>query len=108
MPEYGLREPSYMGGAGRSLLTAVPVLAVLGLIGAAGYLGVKSTAPAVEVVGEFPRALGPSTPLRVRWTNPHGARRVTVFVEQNGTRTIAFEKAEPATRFRFSRPPEGP
>jgi murein DD-endopeptidase MepM/ murein hydrolase activator NlpD len=92
-----------MGGAGRSLLMTVPVLAVLGLIGAAGYLWVKSTAPAVEVVGGFPRALGPSTPLRVRWTNPHGARRVTVFVEQNGTRMVAFEKAEPATRFRFSR-----
>jgi murein DD-endopeptidase MepM/ murein hydrolase activator NlpD len=101
MPEYGLREPSYFGGSGRSLLGAIPVLAVLGLVGAGGYLWVKSTAPTVEVVGGFPRALGPSTPLKVRWTGAHGVRRVTVAVEQNGVRTVAFEKAEPAVRFAF-------
>jgi len=108
MPEYGLREPSYMGGAGRSLLTALPVLAVVAAIGAVGYLWVKSTAPAVEIVGGFPRALGPSTAIKVRWTNPHGARRLTVWVEQNGTRTQVFEKAEASTRFRFARVPEAP
>jgi len=108
MPDYGLREPSYLGGAGRSLLVAIPVLIGLGLAGGLGYLWLKSTAPAVEVPGGFPRALGPSTPLTVRWTNPHGARRVTVAVEQNGKRTVAFEKAEPAVRFRLTRPAEAP
>jgi murein DD-endopeptidase MepM/ murein hydrolase activator NlpD len=108
MAYYGSREPSYMGGAGRSLLKAVPVLVALAAIGAAGYLWVKSTAPQVEVVGGFPRAMGPSTPLRVRWTNPHGARRVTVFVEQNGARTVAFERGEAATRFSFLRAAMGP
>lgn len=108
MPEYGLREPSYLGGSGRSLLRAVPVLLALGAISAAGYLWVKSTLPTIVVVGGFPRALGPSTPLRVRWTNPHGARRVTVSVEQNGVRTAAYSKAEASRRFAFSPVPVGP
>jgi len=108
MPEYGLREPSYMGGAGRSLLAAVPVLLGLAAIGAAGYLWFKSTVPHVEIVGGFPHAMGPSTPLKIRWTNPHGARRVTVAVEQNGVRTVAFETNEPATRFSFVRPAIAP
>ncbi|MBI2686023.1 MAG: M23 family metallopeptidase [Acidobacteria bacterium] len=108
MPDYGLREPSYLGGSGRSFLRAVPVLMGLGAIGALGYLWAKSTAPMVEVMGGFPRALGPSTPLHVRWTNPHGARRVAVFVEQGGARTLAFERTESPRRFAFRRPPEGP
>lgn len=103
MPEYGLREPSYLGGAGRSLIAAVPVVLGLAVLGAAGYLWVKSTTPQVELVGGFPRAMGPSTPLRIRWTNPHGARRVTVAVEQNGVRTVAFESIQPAIRFAFVR-----
>jgi len=97
-----------MGGMGRSLLTTVPVLAVIGLVGAAGFLWVKSTSPTVEVVGGFPRALGVSTPMRVRWTNPHGARRVSVLVEQNGARTVAWEKSQPSARFRFSPAAEPP
>jgi hypothetical protein len=104
MPEYGLREPSYMGGAGRSLLAVVPVFLGIAAVGALSYLWIKSTAPQVEVVGGFPRAMGPSTPLKIRWTNPHGARRVTVAVEQNGVRSVAFETSEPAIRFRFVRP----
>ncbi len=108
MPEYGLKEPSYLGGSGRSILGAIPVLALLALAGAAGVLWFRSTTPQVEVAGGFPRALGPATPLLVRWTNPHGARRVTVFVEQNGVRTVAFEKVEPAQRFAFSLPPLPP
>lgn len=108
MPEYGLREPSYFGGSGRSLLGAVPVLLLLAAAGGAGYLWMKSTVPTVEVPGGFPRALGPSTPLKVRWTNLHGVRRVTVFVEQGGVRNVAFEKAEPATRFAFRPAPAPP
>ena len=108
MTDYRLREPSYLGGAGRLLLLAIPLLAVLGGLGALVYLWARSTAPAVEVAGGFPRALGPATPMKVRWQNPHGARRVTVWVEQNGTRTAAYEQAQPATRFRFRPVPAGP
>lgn len=107
MNDYGLKEPSYFGGSGRTIFGAVPVLLLLAAVGAAGYLWFRSTLPQVEVPGGFPNVLGPSTPLRVRWTNPHGARRVTVAVEQNGVRTVAFEKTEPATRFAF-RPPLAP
>lgn len=97
-----------MGGAGRSLLAAVPVILGLAALGAAGYLWFKSTPPQLEVVGGFPRAMGPSTPLKIRWTNPHGVRRVTVMVEQNGARTVAYQTNEPAIRFKFSRPPAAP
>ena len=47
MPDYGLSDPDYFGGAGRFLL-------------AVGYWGVNPTAPQVKVAGRFP--LRPSTP----------------------------------------------
>lgn len=97
-----------MGGSGRSLLRALPVLLILGALGAAGYLWVKSTLPVVEVAGGFPRALGAATPMRVRWTNAHGARQVTVTVEQDGARTAVFTQAVAARRFAFARMAEAP
>ncbi|HEU0121411.1 MAG TPA: M23 family metallopeptidase [Bryobacteraceae bacterium] len=109
MPEYKLREPSYMGGAGRSLIVVIAVVLLLGLCGALAYLWIRSTDPVVEVVGGFPRALGPSTPFRVRWANPHGIRRLTVTVEQKGaSAAVAFQQVEPARRFGFRRTPMPP
>ena len=108
MNDYGLKEPSYFGGSGRTIFGGIPVLIFLALAGAAGYLWFRSTAPRVELAGGFPAVLGPATPLRIQWTNPHGARRVTVALEQNGVRTVAFEKTEPAVRFVFRPAPAPP
>lgn len=101
MAEYGLREPSYFGRPGRWVAAALPLLALAGGLGVVGYQLARSTRPAVEVMGGFPRVLGPSTPVKVRWTNGHGARRVTVWVEQKGMRTVAYEHVEPARRMWF-------
>jgi murein DD-endopeptidase MepM/ murein hydrolase activator NlpD len=108
MADYRLKEPSYLGGAGRTMSVAIPLLAVLGGLGALGYLWAQSSVPEVEVAGGFPRALGAATAMKLRWKNPHGARRVTVWVEQNGTRTAAYEKSGSATRFQFRPVPAAP
>lgn len=101
MAGYGLKEPRLFGGLGPVLLRVVPLLLLVGVGGAAGYLWVRSTVPIVSVIGGFPGALGLSTSFRVSWTNPHGVRRVTVFVEQNGARTVAYDAAHAARRFAF-------
>ncbi len=48
-----------------------------------------------------PKAIGVSTPVKLKVSNPHGVRRVKVFVEQDGARTQVFETSQPATRFSF-------
>jgi murein DD-endopeptidase MepM/ murein hydrolase activator NlpD len=106
MAEYGLKEPSYFGGAGRALAGVVPVLLLLAVGGGAGWQWFRSTEPRVEVAGGFPRALGVSTPLRVRWVNPHGIRRLTVSVAQGGGRTVVFEENKPSRRLVFGAPGE--
>lgn len=50
-----------------------------------------------------PKAIGASTPLKLKITNPHGVRNVTVFVEQDGARTKVFETSKPSTRLMFWR-----
>ena len=50
---------------------------------------------------------GISTPVTVRVTNPHGVRRVSAYLEQNGARYPLFEQT-PATRRLFWRKHEPP
>jgi len=53
-------------------------------------------------------AIGASTPVQVRVDNPHGIRRFTAIIEQNGTRqTVADLKEEPH-RLMFWRGHQGP
>ncbi|NUN03708.1 MAG: M23 family metallopeptidase [Bryobacteraceae bacterium] len=47
------------------------------------------------------RVVGTETPVRLQASNPHGIRRVTAWIEQDGQQHQVFEKAEPATRFFF-------
>ncbi len=48
-------------------------------------------------------AIGMTTPVKVRVENPHGVRRVTAWVEQNGERQKVFEQDAPARRLFFWR-----
>ena len=50
-----------------------------------------------------PKVIGISTPVTVRIANPHGIRRITATVEQEGTSTSLSENNEAATRFMFWR-----
>ncbi|HWX89775.1 MAG TPA: hypothetical protein VNY75_05680, partial [Rhizomicrobium sp.] len=50
-----------------------------------------------------PKAIGEATTVDVRIANPHGARRVAAFVEQNGSRIALTETKQPANRFTFWR-----
>jgi len=50
-----------------------------------------------------PKVIGISTPVTVRIANPHGIRRITATVEQEGTSTSLSENSEAATRFMFWR-----
>lgn len=52
--------------------------------------------PAVHV-------LGAETPVKLQVNAPHGARRITAYLEQNNNRYRVFESTQPAARFWFWR-----
>ena len=49
------------------------------------------------------KSVGLSTPVRVQITNPHGVRRVSAWLEQNGSRYPVFEKTSPGRHILWSR-----
>jgi murein DD-endopeptidase MepM/ murein hydrolase activator NlpD len=49
------------------------------------------------------KTVGVSTPVSVQLANPHGVRRVSAWIEQNGTRQQLYEQASPATRIWWKR-----
>jgi Peptidase family M23 len=48
-----------------------------------------------------PKAIGVNTPVAVRVSNPHGLRRFTAILEQDGARTTIDEIRKPADRLKF-------
>jgi len=48
-----------------------------------------------------PQAIGGNTPVTVRVANPHGLRRFTAILEQDGARTTIFETKSPPDRIKF-------
>jgi len=54
------------------------------------------------------KTVGMATPVKISLSNPHGVRRVSAYLEQNGTRYAVFEKTNPARWFVWSRnePPQ--
>ena len=50
-----------------------------------------------------PKVIGISTPVTVRIANPHGIRRITATVEQEGMSTPLSENSEAVMRFIFWR-----
>ena len=61
-----------------------------------------STTPVVDLP-ESITALGQSTPIPVRVSDPHGVRRLAAFVEQDGTRYPIAEISQPSRRFLWQR-----
>jgi murein DD-endopeptidase MepM/ murein hydrolase activator NlpD len=53
-------------------------------------------------------AIGTSTPIQISVDNPHGIRRITGFIEQNGSRYSLFDVQEPAHRLLFWRRHQAP
>lgn len=54
------------------------------------------------------KAIGIETPIKVRVSNPHGVRRLTAWVEQDGKRHTVYEERNPARRLVFWRGEEQP
>jgi murein DD-endopeptidase MepM/ murein hydrolase activator NlpD len=61
-----------------------------------------STRPIVAIESP-PSVVGVNTPIKLRIESPHGLRRITGVLEQNGTRYPVFERAAPDSRFLFWR-----
>src|SRR5689334_21112158 len=49
------------------------------------------------------RVVGMETPVKVHVENPHGIRKLTAYIEQNGTRHQVYEQSRPAARVLISR-----
>src|SRR5580700_9357664 len=49
----------------------------------------------------LPTAIGASTPITAHVSNPHGLRRFTAILEQDGARTTISETRNPADRVKF-------
>ncbi|MBM3785065.1 MAG: hypothetical protein FJW30_11935, partial [Acidobacteria bacterium] len=100
-------EPSYLGASRRPLGMALLVIVGLALAGAFGALWIFSSAPEVQVKGDFPRVLTRSTPMELEWRTDHGARLVSLRLEQDGVSSPVFENREETARWMFWRKPGG-
>jgi len=78
-------------------LVAVALLLFL-VIGGATALFLLSTVTTAEMTPAV-KTIGVSTPVSVKLTNPHGVRRVSVYLEQNGARSKMIESILPTRRF---------
>jgi hypothetical protein len=77
------------------------ILIVFLAIVATVALFVTSTNTALTVTPV--KVIGAGTPVSVQVNNPHGVRRVSAFLEQNGARYQVFEKTAPARRLVWRR-----
>ena len=85
-----------LSGFVKKLLVAVLIL----VLGVPLLLLLLSSAPHVTVVSPT-RVVGTSTPVAVRVASPHGLRRVTAELEQDGQRFKVFESVKPSHRVFF-------
>src|SRR6478736_4041405 len=79
------------------LLLPIAILVLIPFV-----LFLMSSSPAVRIDPSV-HVLGTETPVKVQVTAPHGARRVTAYLEQNNNRYPVFESIQPTTRFGFWR-----
>ena len=78
----------------KAILGLLFLVVVAVLVAAFAILGRSSnTALSVNPAVKF---VGMTTPVTVHLTNPHGVRRVSAFLEQNGARYAVYEQTAPA------------
>ncbi len=80
----------------------VIVALVVLFVAAIGGLLVLSSHTAVNVSPPV-QSIGVSTPVTVHLDNPHGVRRVSAYLEQNGARYPVYEQSFPSRRLLWSR-----
>jgi len=80
----------------------VIIAAVLFVVLVVVVLLVMSTSPVVAV-NPAVKSIGIGTPVTATITDPHGVRRVTAYVEQNGARFPLFDESAPSHRLFWSR-----
>ncbi len=73
----------------------VVVIAIIVLLPIAFLVG-RSATPVVDLSSPV-TTLGQATPITVHVRDPHGVRRLSAFVEQNGARYRVWELAQPST-----------
>src|SRR4051794_8862699 len=88
----------------RNLVAGAVLLVLVGVLAAAYVL---STTPHMSLEPQV-KAVGIATPVRVRVESPHGIRRVSAFLEQNGKRYSVFQATQPARWMPFFRATEAP
>jgi len=80
----------------RVLLILLPVV----VIGPFLLLLLLSATPKVELDPTL-SAIGTSTPVKIRITDPHGVRHIAAWVDQNGSRYQVYDHSRPSTRLFF-------
>ncbi len=88
----------------KAVVLFVVLLAIAAPLGILAFLSAHSAIS----FDEQPKAIGESTAVNVRIANPHGARRITAFLEQGGARTTLAESKRPSERFRSWRKHQQP
>jgi murein DD-endopeptidase MepM/ murein hydrolase activator NlpD len=88
----------FLGEKVKIILGVIVSLLVLGL----GVLLAVSTSTTLTLAPAV-ASIGVTTPVTVHVANPHGVRRVSAYVEQNGTRYPVFEQTAPAHRLLWNR-----
>lgn len=81
---------------------ALIVIAAVIIFGPLLVLLLLSSTPKVDLDPSL-TAIGTSTPVKVRITDPHGVRDIVAWVEQNGSRFEVHRETRPATRLFFFR-----
>src|ERR1700676_4076272 len=67
-----------------------------------------SSSRSMLAFSSLPKAIGAATPVTVHIANPHGLRRFTARIEQNGVSKTFLEANHPANRLTFWRVPRPP
>jgi murein DD-endopeptidase MepM/ murein hydrolase activator NlpD len=80
----------------------IAVAFVLILIAAPLFLFLSSSHSSLAIASP-PKAIGAATPITVHISNPHGLRRITARIEQNGVNKTLTESNQPANRLNFWR-----
>ncbi len=87
-----------MAAVKRVLLIVVAAIVILPLL----LLLLLSSTPQLTVDPNL-TAIGAATPVKVHIVSPHGVRRITARIEQNGSQYDVFDTSRSSTRIFFKK-----